>query len=237
MDWAPFGRPETGWEVYEPLIAQEIGTTCAPGSPGFAANLAAWQSKYKLADPGVLDQATFAQMKLVWQQRRPFLATAKVTCPPAPQEASLSQANPDESYGGKQIQLQTAALAGYRKMVAAARAEVPAIAADPRLLSIFSGYRSPSYDAQRCAREQNCQGIVRATCSAHRTGLAMDMYLGSAPGYQPDSSDDANRLYLSQSVAYLWLVHNASRFGFVNYAFEPWHWEWTGERAGAANRG
>jgi zinc D-Ala-D-Ala carboxypeptidase len=19
------------------------------------------------------------------------------------------------------------------------------------------------------------------------------------------------------------------RFGFVNYPFEPWHWEWTGE--------
>ena len=22
---------------------------------------------------------------------------------------------------------------------------------------------------------------------------------------------------------------NAGQFGFVNYAYEPWHWEWTGE--------
>jgi hypothetical protein len=237
MKWAPFGRGETGWQVYEPLIAQEIGTACTAATPGFAVNVAAWQIKHRLSGTGVLDQPTFAQMKQVWQRRRPFLATAKVTCPPAPQEAALSQASPEESFGGKDIQLQTGALAAYRKLVAAARAEAPAIAADPRLLTIFSGYRSPSYDAARCAREQNCQGIVRATCSAHRTGLAMDMYLGSAPGYQPDSTADANRLYLTQSVAYLWLVHNAARFGFVNYAFEPWHWEWAGGTVDAAKPG
>ena len=28
--------------------------------------------------------------------------------------------------------------------------------------------------------------------------------------------------------AYRWLVRYAARFGFVNYAFEPWHWEWVG---------
>ena len=50
-----------------------------------------------------------------------------------------------------------------------------------------------------------------------------------APGYPPESSDDANRLYESRTPAYLWLVANAGRFGFVSYPFEPWHWEWTGE--------
>jgi LAS superfamily LD-carboxypeptidase LdcB len=30
-------------------------------------------------------------------------------------------------------------------------------------------------------------------------------------------------------LAFRWLVANAYRHGFVNYAFEPWHWEWTGE--------
>src|SRR5215469_1745368 len=114
-------------------------------------------------------------------------------------------------------------------MVAAARAQLLAVAANRQLLTIFSGYRSPSYDAARCARQNNCQGLVRATCSPHRTGLAMDVYLGSAPGYGPDSSADVNRLYLSGSQAYRWLVYNAWRFGFVNYVFEPWHWEWTGE--------
>jgi LAS superfamily LD-carboxypeptidase LdcB len=44
-----------------------------------------------------------------------------------------------------------------------------------------------------------------------------------------DNSSDANRLYQTQTPAYRWLVRNARRFGFVNYVFEPWHWEWTGE--------
>jgi LAS superfamily LD-carboxypeptidase LdcB len=114
-------------------------------------------------------------------------------------------------------------------MLAAARAEAPGVKSDPRLMTLFSAYRSPEADAARCAVDQNCQGVVRATCSAHRTGLAVDLYLGAAPGRLPDSSDDANRLYISRGVAYRWMVVNAGRFGFAPYPFEPWHWEWTGE--------
>ena len=33
----------------------------------------------------------------------------------------------------------------------------------------------------------------------------------------------------SRTAVYRWMVANAARFGFVNYPFEPWHWEWTGE--------
>ena len=40
--------------------------------------------------------------------------------------------------GGKQVWLRPRALDAYRRMVAAARAEVPEIAADPRNLTIFS---------------------------------------------------------------------------------------------------
>jgi hypothetical protein len=57
----------------------------------------------------------------------------------------------------------------------------------------------------------------------------MDLFLGAAPGYPPDSSADPNRLYQSRSNAYLWMVAHARQFGFVNYPFEPRHWEWTGE--------
>ena len=110
----------------------------------------------------------------------------------------------------------------------AARADEPAVAADHRLMSIFSAYRSPDYDAARCVRDNNCQGLTRAACSAHRTALAMDLYLGAAPGSAIDSSADVNRRFISQGVAYRWMVRNAGRFGFVNYPFEPWHWEWTG---------
>jgi LAS superfamily LD-carboxypeptidase LdcB len=29
------------------------------------------------------------------------------------------------------------------------------------------------------------------------------------------------------------MVTNADKYGFVNYAFEPWHWEWVGDKAKA----
>ena len=227
--WSVFGRPETGWAIYVPLTAREIGTPCqAANGDDFAAALAAWQGKHGLPANGIMDEATLRALDRTWQGRRPFVVvSARGVCPAPP--PALSNARVDEGYGGKQIQLRSGALDAYRRMVAAARADEPALAADRRMLTIFSGYRDPAADAARCAAEQNCNAVVRATCSAHRTGLAMDLFLGAAPGYPPDSSADPNRLYQSRSNAYLWMLAHAGRFGFVNYPFEPWHWEWTGE--------
>ncbi|MEO7026604.1 MAG: D-alanyl-D-alanine carboxypeptidase family protein [Caulobacteraceae bacterium] len=228
--WAVFGRPEMGWETYAPLAAREIGSNCRPTTEGFAAALAVWQGANGAPTNGVMDEATLKALDLVWLRRRPFVAaSAHGACPPPPAPERLSAARSDEGYQGKAIQLRAGALAAWRRMVAAARTEEPAIAADPRLLTIFSGYRDPGADAARCAVELNCGTSARAFCSAHRTGLAMDLYLGAAPGFPPESSADANRLFQSRSAAYRWLVGNAARFGFVNYPFEPWHWEWTGE--------
>jgi LAS superfamily LD-carboxypeptidase LdcB len=140
----------------------------------------------------------------------------------------LETAAPQETLGGKPIRLRRRALWAYRRMVAAAR-RAGVTRDDPQLLDLFSGYRDPAADAARCAQQGNCQGLVRAACSAHRTGLAIDLDLGSTPGLMVDNSSDANRLYQTQTPAYRWLVRNARRFGFVNYVFEPWHWEWTGE--------
>ena len=230
LRWAPFGRAETGWETYAPLVARELRTACPPQSPGFAAALAAWQATQRLPSDGVLTAPVFNRLKGVIQTRRPFVRlSAQGVCPNPPPEADLANAARAEGYAGKAIQLRPGALAAYRRMAAAARAEDPEIAADQRNLTIFSGYRSPVADAARCAREGNCNGIVRATCSPHRTGLAMDLYVGQAPGFGPDSTADPNRLFMSRTPAYRWLVANADRFGFVPYPFEPWHWEWTGE--------
>ena len=228
--WAPFARPETGWETYAPLIAREIATACAPDTPGFAAALAAWQARQGLPDDGLMSEAVFIRLKGLVQIRRPFVQlSARHVCPDAPAESALALATPLEGYAGKAIQLRPGALAAYRRLAAAARAEDPRIAEDPRNLTIFSGYRSPEADAARCAQEGNCNGVVRATCSPHRTGLAVDLYVGQAPGFGPDSSADANRLAMSRGAAYRWLVGNGGRFGFLPYPFEPWHWEWTGE--------
>ena len=229
LAFAPFRRPETGWEVYEPLMAHEIGTRCGGGTAAFAGDLAAWQEAHGLDAGGVVDAPTFAALKAVWQTRRTFVAANRTGCPAPPLEAGLAAVPAGQSYGGKTLRLRPRALAAYVRLLAAARAAAPEVRADPRMMTLFSAYRSPEYDEARCARDGNCQGVTRATCSPHRTGLAMDIYLSAAPGYGPDSSDDANRLYIARGGAYRWMVENAGRFGFVPYAFEPWHWEWIGE--------
>jgi hypothetical protein len=226
---SPFHRLELGWEVYEPLIAGEIGAQSGADTPAFAAHLAAWQSGHGLSHTGIVDVATVTAMKTIWLARRPFVAASQHTCPAPPPDASLATVPAADAYGGKVMRLRPAALAAYQRMLSAARADVPAVRQDARLLTIFSAFRAPAADAMRCARDGDCQGVSRASCSAHLTGLAVDLFLGSAPGFPTDSSDDVNRLFLSRGDAYLWLVSNARRFGFEPYPFEPWHWEWTGE--------
>lgn len=230
ISWSPFGRAERGWAIYEQHVAKEIGVTCGAGTPGFAAALARWQEAHGLAGGGEATLQTLMAMKTGWQSARPYVAVrAAGVCPDAPAESSLTTLSADEGYMGKRIMLQSHVAEAYRAMVAAARQEVPELAADPQMLRIFSGYRSPSYDAARCARDGNCGGAARATCSVHRTAEAFDLVVGAAPGFGVDSSADANRLYQSRTAAYRWLVANAERFGFINYSFEPWHWEWRGQ--------
>lgn len=227
LDWKPFGRAEVGWSVYAPKVAVEIGTKCDAATPGFADKLAAWQARHHLPAHGKLDPPTFAAMKTVWQNERPFTRVAsKTSCPASPPPETLAWSRASEGYGGKLVQLRTGALAAYRDMVAAARRD---LRGERGAFLLFSGFRDPASDAARCTAEGNCNGIVRATCSAHRTGMAIDFLVGQAPGYGPDSTADVNRAAMVQTPAYRWLLVNARRFGFVNYVFEPWHWEWTGE--------
>ena len=228
--WEPFRRQEVGWEAYVPVVAREIGATCPPQSPAFAAALARWQGGRGLPPDGLFSPAAFTVIKGLWQERRPFvMATLDNQCPDAPDEASLVPALVEEGYGGKPVWLRPGALDAYRGLRDAARAEAPQLLPDSQALTLFSGYRSPAADESRCLAEGNCQGITRARCSAHRTGLAIDLNLGAAPGYRPDNAADENRLFISRTPLYAWLLANAGRFGFVNYIFEPWHWEWTGE--------
>jgi hypothetical protein len=227
LAWAPFGRPELGWGTYAPLIGREVATRCAPETPGFAAAYARWQSAHKLPADGVVKAADFKTMLAGLELRRPFVQlTSKGVCPAPPSEAALETARPDEAYGGKPVQLRAGALAAYRQMVAAAKAQ--GLAGGRDLMKLVSGFRGPAEEAARCA-EGGCNTLTRAHCSAHRTGLALDLYLDHLPGEDPTASDDANRAAMARSPEYHWLVANAGRFGFLPYPFEPWHWEWTGE--------
>ncbi len=230
LSFSPFGRPETGWALYVPQISETIGAGCVPESQGFAKAVAAWQAAHGLTPDGALSPETFLTLKGVWQERRPFvMLRVQGICPAGADEGSLATLNPDEALGDKPVRMRPEALSALRRMRAEAQRDVPDARDDPNLLAAFSAYRSPAADAARCEVEHNCQGTVRAQCSAHRTGLAVDLDVGFAPGFKADNSADFNRLYQSRTPTYRWLVRNAARFGFVNYVFEPWHWEWTGE--------
>jgi D-alanyl-D-alanine carboxypeptidase len=230
LAWSPFGRPEQGWAVYALRVQREIKTRCAPQTPGFAQRLAAWQAAHGLEPAGVLDAASFQAMKTGWQNARPYvLLRAAGVCPDPPADAALAPIRASDVFPGKTVLLRKKAQKALHRMLSAAWTDVPGTARGPDRLVVFSGFRSPTYDADRCAKENNCDGVGRAACSVHRTGLAVDLVLGFAPGYAVDSSADANRLYQTRTAAYRWLIDNARRFGFVNYAFEPWHWEWMGE--------
>ena len=228
--FSPFGKPETGWALYTPQIEESLQTRCRPGTDGFAEAVARWQTDHAQTPDGALTADTFQTLKGVWQERRPFVMMRFAgICPAGADEITLSPLTADETLGDKVVMLRPGALQALRSMIAAARGDVPELQDDPDLLKAFSAYRSPVSDAARCKYQKNCQGMVRAECSAHRTGLAVDLDVGHLPGLTADSSMDENRLYQSRTAVYRWLVRNAGRYGFVNYVFEPWHWEWTGE--------
>ena len=122
--FAPFGRAETGWDIYAPFVGRTIGTDCPAGSEAFAQRLAAWQAAHGLAADGNLTEAGFGVMKDEAQGRRPFVAAlAAGGCPETADV--IAQAQPAEGTGGKTVWLRPAALTAYRAMTAAARAEIP----------------------------------------------------------------------------------------------------------------
>lgn len=237
MEWAPFGPTEYGWETYLPLIQHELGTNCAPTSPTFARRLAEFQYSRGLPATGWFDAATFQVFRGLWQERRPFVM-ARVRQEPCPEPPPLSQLGylvESEEHADRLTRLlRRDVLAAYRDLVAAARAEVPEVANDPELLQIFSGFRDPEADAARCAASGNCDGLRRAVCSPHRTGTAVDLYVGQLAGQGVDDTSAASRLHMSRTPTYRWLVRNAGRFGFTPYVYEPWHWEWVSPTGGYA---
>jgi LAS superfamily LD-carboxypeptidase LdcB len=208
---------------------------CSASSPTFARLLADFQTAHQLPSSGIFDEATFQTFRGLWQERRPFIMARvrEEPCPEPPPLYQLGYLVESEEHADRLTRLlRRDVLEAYRRMVAAARAEVPEIANDPELLQIFSGFRDPEADAARCAAAGNCDGLRRAVCSPHRTGTAVDLYVGQAAGLGVDSTSPASRLHMSRGATYRWLVRNAGRFGFVPYAFEPWHWEWVSPAGG-----
>src|SRR5688500_4254558 len=65
-----FGKTQTGWYLYIPLIQHTIGTIQNADSEGFAGAVAAWQKRNGLLSSGVIDEKTLAALIKFWQSRR-----------------------------------------------------------------------------------------------------------------------------------------------------------------------
>ncbi|MGZ9114651.1 MAG: D-alanyl-D-alanine carboxypeptidase family protein, partial [Brevundimonas sp.] len=170
---------------------------------------------------------------------RPFIMARvrEEPCPEPPPLYQLGYLVETEEHADRLTRLlRRDVLDAYRRLVTAARAEVPEVATNPELLQIFSGFRDPEADAARCAASGNCDGLRRAVCSPHRTGTAVDLYVGQLEGLGVDNTSAASRLHMTRTPTYRWLVKNAGRFGFTPYVYEPWHWEWISPTGGYAGQ-
>jgi D-alanyl-D-alanine carboxypeptidase len=126
-------------------------------------------------------------------------------------------------FGGS-VPLHRLAAQALDAMQRAARAE--GIAA-PILLPT-SGYRSAVRQAElwKGALARSGGDVEKARLwvappggSAHQSGRAVDLYLGSKNARE-------NVAAQRKTAAWQWLKRNAVRFGFYPYGSEPWHWEY-----------
>ena len=107
-------------------------------------------------------------------------------------------------------------------MIAAARA---AGHKHPLLLPT-SGYRSTAQQTELWKKALKKYGnetearkwVAKPGGSAHHSGRALDLYLGTRNNKESAASQ-------RRTAVYQWLRNNASSFGFYPYEREPWHWE------------
>lgn len=238
LDWIFGGKQQHGWYIYEPLISHLIGTEKDSATGDFASALARWQKSSALQPNGVLDDQTLYQMVSAWQGAR--LKDKSYARPDqlmvAPTSDFYDTSRPDAL---RQVEHET--YAAYKRMIAAAVADptlnlkhtaAGELAPEEKFLKIVSAFRPREYQEQLRRQSPNSGRAGLAVNSPHFTGRALDLYVGG----EPVETKDANRAVQVQTQVYLWLVHNADRFGFRPYYYEPWHWEYVGTSATASTK-
>jgi LAS superfamily LD-carboxypeptidase LdcB len=228
--WMYGGKSQQGWMIYVPLIELLIGAE--PGSvdtPGFAGAVARWQQSNQLPPTGVIDDQTLSQMIRSWQSHRLYKSDY-----PTPDQ--LIMGSPDDFYDPERVDelrmVERQTFDAYKRLVRAAAADPTLglkvsngeLAKSEQYLKIISAFRTREYQDQLRRQIPNAGRASIATSSPHFTGRALDLYVGG----EPVETKDPNRLLQVQTPVYRWLVKNASRFGFVPYFYEPWHWEFIG---------
>ena len=233
LKWGFGSKQQRGWYLYTPLISRLIDTRHGPTSNGFASAVARWQKNSGLAPSGVLDDQTLYKMIAEWQGKRikdrtPALPGQVFTAP----IADFYDPTRDEEL----LKVERGTYAAYKRLVAAAIAERSLglargakkgeLAQGEKYLKIISSLRTREYQ-EKLRRESPHSGSAGlAVNSPHFTGRALDLYVGG----EPVDTLDSNRAVQVQTRVYLWLVRNAERFGFRPYFYEPWHWEYVGEK-------
>lgn len=228
MKWA-FGRAQMGWEIYTDLIAHTVGVDAKFDTPEFAMAVSKWQTRNAIQPTGIIDNTTFDAFKNYWQSQRIGKGWTY------PDETILFSAPLadfyDQTRDPELLKLDSATYIAYKKMVLAAAKDLKGVlkvtpkgdlAPDEKFLKIVSAFRSREYQAELRRKEPNAGRAALAMHSPHSSGFAVDIYVGG----KPVSTKDDNRLIQVQTPAYKWLVKNAHKFGFYNYFYEPWHWEY-----------
>lgn len=214
-----FGRSQKGFEIYIPLIQSTIGTSAHYDTVAFANALKAWQKKqgYDLPN-GVLDLSAFYFLKDYWQAERNMKGAFKERR--MVQISAADRYDPNRENSLSMIGEKT--YAAYQEMLAAARKD----GLGEKDLKIVASNRTPARlkMLQQNSSWKSVGFTVAGKTSVHFSGRALDLYVGG----EPVSSSDKNRRTQIKTKAYQWLVKNGTKFGFRNYFFEPWHWEYVG---------
>lgn len=228
LNWTFGGKPQHGWYLYTALISRSLNTKKDVGSVGFAKSLATWQKKSGLKSSGVLDEQSLYAMITVWQgvrlKDRKIAQADRLFTAPIPDFYDPTRAE-------ELRRVERATYAAYKRMVAAALADRSLglargahgeLAAGQKFLKIVSAFRSREYQDKLRRESPDAGSAGLAVNSPHFTGRALDLYVGG----EPVDSRDSNRAVQVETRVYKWLVHNAERFGFRPYFYEPWHWEY-----------
>lgn len=236
--WAFGGKSQRGWFLYAPLIQQTVGAKqYDAASPDFARALLDWQTRFGLAPNATLDDKTLYKLVEFWQARR--LKNSDYPSPDKLLTAPIADFY-DPTRAPDLLKVERETYAAYKRMVAAAAKDkslnlkltrTGELAPEEKFLKIVSAFRSREYQEKLRRESPNSGRAGLATNSPHFTGRALDIYVGG----EPVTTKDFNRAAQIQTPAYKWLVKNAERFGFCNYFYEPWHWEYIPEHLRKTN--
>jgi len=228
LTWTFGGKQQRGWYLYDLLIGETLNQHDDPATTDFAESLAKWQKKRGLSADGVLDEDALMAIVSFWQSNR--LKNKDYATPDQLMIAPTSDFY-DPSRADELRQVERTTYVAYKKMIVAAIADPSLklahtgsgeLAPREQYLKIVSSFRSREYQDNLRRQSPNSGSAGLAVNSPHFTGRALDLYVGGSPV----DTKDSNRAIQVNTPVYRWLVHNADRFGFRPYFYEPWHWEY-----------